>query len=183
MRLLIGCEESGVVTAAFRKKGVNAWSCDLIDTRGNPEHHIKADVFSVLEYQSWDGLIAFPPCTRLCRSGARWWPLYASEHEEALDFVERLMMFPKHVIENPIGAIGSRIRKPDQIIQPWMFGHGEVKATCLWLRGFPKLAATHVVSGRYPAIHYMAPGPNRSRDRSKTYQGIADAMAMQWCEQ
>jgi len=127
-------------------------------------------------------MIAHPPCTYLARSGARWWKDRQSEQAEALEFVRLLLNAPiaQICLENPIGIISTRIRKPDQIIQPWMFGHGETKATCLWLKGMPLLKATQIVTGREPRIHYMAPSPHRSRDRSRTYQGVAEAMAAQW---
>ena len=136
----------------------------------------------ILDLDHWDLMIAHPPCTYLAVSGARWWANRKQEQEEALEFVQRLMDAPikKIAIENPIGLISTRIRKPDQIIQPWMFGHGETKATCLWLKNLPKLVPTDIVSGRDDRIHRMPPGPNRGKERSRTYQGIADAFAAQW---
>lgn len=127
-------------------------------------------------------MIAHPPCTHLAVSGARWWKDKENEQREALDFVRLLMDAPiaKIAIENPISCISTRIRKPDQIIQPWQFGHGETKATCLWLKGLPKLVETNVVDGRRARVHHEAPGPDRWKNRSRTYQGIADAMAEQW---
>jgi len=127
-------------------------------------------------------MIAFPPCTYLCSSGARWWVDNAEAQNKALDFVRNLMKQPikKIAIENPIGIISTRIRKPDQIIQPWMFGHGETKATCLWLKNLPKLKPTDIVEGREARVHKEPPGPERWKNRSRTYQGIANAMAEQW---
>jgi len=127
-------------------------------------------------------MIAHPPCTHLAVSGARWFKDKQQEHKEALEFVMELMEapIPKICIENPISIISTRIRKPDQIIQPWMFGHGETKATCLWLKNLPKLEPTNIVEGRDSRIHKMPPGPNRWKERSRTYPGIAQAMAAQW---
>lgn len=130
----------------------------------------------------WDMMIAFPPCTHLAVSGARWFKDKQKEQEEALNFVRYLMNVPieKIAIENPIGVISTKIRKPDQIIQPWQFGHGETKATCLWLKNLPLLVPTKIVSGRVPRVHYESPGPDRWKNRSRTYQGFADAMSLQW---
>jgi len=130
----------------------------------------------------WDLMIAHPPCTHLAVSGSRWFADKQAEQVDALDFVRMLMAapIPRIAIENPVSVISSRIRKPDQIIQPWMFGHGETKATCLWLKGLPKLTPTNVVEGREAKVHRMPPGPDRWKNRSRTYQGIADAMAQQW---
>jgi hypothetical protein len=180
MRVLIACEYSGAVRDAFVKNGHDAMSCDLLPT-DVPGNHYHGDVFDVIN-DGWDLMIAHPPCTHLAVSGARWFKDKVEEQKEALEFVQRLMDAPinKIAIENPISIISSRIRKPDQIIQPWMFGHGETKATCLWLKGLPKLFATDVVEGREAKIHKMSPGPNRWKERSKTYQGIATAMANQW---
>jgi hypothetical protein len=127
-------------------------------------------------------MIAHPPCTHLAVSGARWWPGKAKEQAEALVFVRALMLapIPRVAIENPVSKISSAVRKPDQVIQPWQYGHGETKATCLWLRGLPLLTPTKIVEGREPRIHHMAPGPDRWRERSRTYEGIAEAMAQQW---
>ena len=127
-------------------------------------------------------MIAHPPCTHLAVSGARWFKFKQQEQQEALEFVKELMEapIPKIALENPISIISSRIRKPDQIIQPWMFGHGETKATCLWLKGLPPLLPTNIVDGREPRIHHMPPSADRWKLRSETYQGIADAMAAQW---
>ena len=180
MRVLIACEYSGAVRDAFINNGHDAMSCDLLPT-DVPGNHYHGDVFDVIN-DGWDLMIAHPPCTHLAVSGARWFKDKVKEQAESLEFVRRLMDAPidKIAIENPISIISSRIRKPEQIIQPWMFGHGETKATCLWLKGLPKLFATDVVEGREAKIHKMSPGPNRWKERSKTYQGIATAMANQW---
>jgi site-specific DNA-cytosine methylase len=180
MRVLIACEYSGAVRDAFINNGHDAMSCDLLPTDVNGPHY-QGDVFDVIN-DGWDLMIAHPPCTHLAVSGARWFKDKVNEQREALEFVQQLMDAPidKIAIENPISIISSRIRKPEQIIQPWMFGHGETKATCLWLKNLPKLIPTDVVDGREARIHKMSPGPNRWKERSKTYQGIADAMATQW---
>lgn len=181
MRILVACEESAVVRDAFNARGHQAWSCDLLPTRGNPRRHLQGDVLTLLDHH-WDMLIAFPPCTHLACSGARWFKDKTQEQGEAIAFFLALANanVARIAIENPIGVMSSRYRKPDQIIQPWQFGHGETKATCLWLKGLPKLIPTNIVDGREARIHRMAPGPNRARDRSETYQGIAEAMAEQW---
>ena len=180
MRVLVACEYSGIVRDAFAALGHDAWSCDLLPTErlGN---HINGDVLDHL-HRNWDMMIAHPPCTHLAVSGARWFKDKPQEQAEALDFVRRLMDAPIHciAIENPISIISSRIRKPDQIIQPWQFGHGETKATCLWLKNLLKLVPTNIVEGREARIHKMPPGPDRWKERSRTYQGIATAMASQW---
>ena len=180
MRVLVACEFSGTVRDSFASLGHNAWSCDLLDTE-KPGNHYKGDVRDILG-EGWDLMIAHPPCTHLAVSGARWFYLKQREQAEALEFVRLLMdaPIPRICIENPISIISSRIRKPDQIIQPWMFGHGEAKSTCLWLKNLNKLVPTNIVSGREARIHKMPPSPDRWKERSKTYQGIADAMANQW---
>ena len=180
MRVLVACEFSGTVREAFAAYGHDAWSCDLLETE-IPGQHIVGDVLEVLS-DGWDLMIAHPPCTHLSVSGARWWKDKAQEQADALEFVRALMAAPidRIAIENPISKISSAIRKPDQIVQPWQFGHGETKATCLWLRGLEPLRPTKVVDGREPKVHRMAPGPNRWRERSRTYAGIAKAMAQQW---
>jgi len=180
MRVLIACEFSGRVREAFIKHGYDAWSCDLIPSE-IPGHHINGDVRMVLD-EEWELMIAHPPCTHLAVSGARWFKDKQKEQVEALDFVRTLLdaPIPRIALENPVSVISTHIRKPDQIIQPWMFGHGETKATCLWLKNLPKLEPTNIVSGREGKVWKMAPGPNRWKDRSRTYQGIADAMAAQW---
>jgi len=140
-------------------------------------------VLDILD-DGWDLMIAHPPCTHLAVSGSRWFAKKQDEQQEALDFVRTLLDAPiPHIaLENPISIISSRIRKPDQIIQPWQFGHGETKATCLWLKGLPKLAPTNIVDGREARVHRMSPGPNRWKERSRTFSGIAAAMAEQWGE-
>jgi site-specific DNA-cytosine methylase len=182
-RVLIACEYSGAVRQAFRDRGFDAWSCDLLASEDNSDFHIKGDVLAtyVIE-QDWDLMIAHPPCTHLAVSGARWFKDKQEEQKEALWFVQQLLDSPiKHIaLENPISIISSKIRKPDQIIQPWQFGHGETKATCLWLKDLPKLEPTNIVEGREPRVHMMPPGPDRWKERSRTYKGIAEAMAKQW---
>lgn len=184
MRVLVACEFSGVVRRAFRAKGHDAWSCDLLPAEDNDFHHFKDSIFHVLARNplSWDLLIAHPPCTHLAVSGARWFKDKQEQQEDALDFVRALMAAPidRIAIENPVSIISTRIRKPDQIIQPWQFGHGETKATCLWLKDLPKLTPTNIVEGRNARVHKMPPGPDRWKERSRTFEGIAAAMADQW---
>lgn len=181
MKVLVACEFSGTVRDAFIQGGHDAMSCDLLPTE-KPGPHYQGDVLDILG-DGWDLLIAHPPCTHLAVSGARWFKEKAEEQAGALEFVSRLLNapIPRIALENPISIISSRIRKPDQIIQPWQFGHGETKATCLWLKGLPKLVPTNIVEGREARIHRMPPGPDRWKERSKTFQGIAEAMANQWC--
>jgi hypothetical protein len=183
MKVLVACEFSGVVRRAFRDRGHDAWSCDLLPAEDGPDWHFRRDVISVLD-RGWDMMIAHPPCTDLAVSGARHFSVKQADgrQERALDFVRALMdaPIPRIAIENPISIISSRICKPDQIIQPWQFGHGETKATCLWLKGLPKLTPTNIVEGREARIHRMPPGPNRWKERSRTLEGIAAAMADQW---
>lgn len=196
MKVLVACEFSGVVRDAFRRCGHEAWSCDLLPAEdGGP--HLLGDVRQYLVEPfgggvlmagtrlpsfRWDLMIAHPPCTHLAVSGARHFKDKVMQQAEALDFVRALMAAPiaRIAIENPISVISSKIRKPDQIIQPWQFGHGETKATCLWLKNLPKLVPTNVVEGREARVHRMTPSPNRWRERSRTYAGIASAMADQW---
>lgn len=183
MRVLIACEESAVVRDAFHKVGVwRTHSCDILTTRGDPRAHIQCDVLKILDDENWDLMIAFPPCTHLAVSGARWFKDKQAEQTEAIAFFMALAnaRIPRIAIENPIGIMSTCYRKPDQIIQPWMFGHGETKATCLWLKNLPPLKPTKIVEGRLARIHRMAPSKTRARDRSETYQGIATAMAEQW---
>ena len=181
MRVLVACEYSGRVRDAFLAKGHDAWSCDLLDT-DVPGPHIKGDALSAAYDQLWDLMIAHPPCTHLAVSGARWFKDKLAEQAEALHFVRLLLGAPieRIALENPVSIISSRIRKPDQVIHPWQFGHGETKATCLWLKGLPKLVPTDIVEGRSPVVHHMSPGPDRWKKRSTTYLGIAAAMAQQW---
>lgn len=187
MRILIACEFSGVVRRAFRERGHDAWSCDLLPAEDGDRHHIQCDVFDVLD-MGWQMMLAFWPCTRLCNSGVRWLAernLWGPMRESAECF-KRLLncdSIPIRGMENPVmhkyarEIIGSR---HDQVVQPWQFGHGETKATCLWLRGLPKLMPTRIVAGREARIHRMSPGKNRGHERSRTYPGIAAAMAQQW---
>jgi hypothetical protein len=180
MRILVACEFSGTVRDAFAAKGHDAWSCDILPTE-KPGNHYECDVREVLG-GGWDLMVAHPPCTHLAVSGARWWPFKRKEQAEALDFIRTLLAapIPRIAIENPVSLISSAIREPDQIIHPWQFGHGETKATCLWLKNLPHLVPTNVVPGREARIHKMPPSENRWRERSRTYQGIAEAMADQW---
>lgn len=185
LHVLVACEFSGVVRRAFRALGHNAYSCDLLPSEDGDEHHYQFDVMDILSSPvPWDLMICHPPCTHLAVSGARWFKAKQREQAEALQFVGWLLGAPiPHIaLENPISIISSAIRKPDQIIQPWMFGHGETKATCLWLKNLPKLMPTNIVDGREARIHRMPPGPDRWKERSRTFPGIAEAMAKQWSE-
>lgn len=182
MKILIACEYSGIVRDAFIKKGHDAISCDILPTE-SPGPHYQGDIRNIL-YDRWDGIIAFPPCTDLAVSGARWFKekQVDGRQQQSIDF---FMLFANHpcegiCIENPIGIMSTIWRKPDQIIQPWMFGHGETKATCLWLKNLSPLKSTNIVDGREARIHKMPPSKDRGKLRSMTYQGIADAMADQW---
>jgi hypothetical protein len=179
-RVLVACEFSGAVRDAFARRGWDAWSCDLLPSESPGQHH-QGDVSKILS-DGWDLLIAHPPCTHLAVSGARWFHLKQQQQAEALAFVRLLLdaPVPKIALENPVSIISSRIRKPDQVIQPWQYGHGEVKATCLWLKNLPPLRPTQIVDGRVPRVHMMPPSPNRWKLRSMTYPGIAEAMADQW---
>ena len=193
MRVLIACEFSGIVRDAFKERGHDAWSCDLLPTE-RPGNHIQGDVLEVLQDEDYmcsafydhlpfDLLIAHPPCTYLAVSGARWFSSRLDKQRDALDFVRKLMDAPwidKICIENPISIISSAIRKPDQIIQPWQFGHGETKATCLWLKNLPLLQPTNIVAGRKGRVWKESPGPERWKNRSRTLEGIARAMANTW---
>lgn len=180
MKVLIACEYSGAVRDAFIRRGHDAMSCDLLPTDA-PGPHYQGDVLDIIN-DGWDLMIAHPPCTHLAVSGARWFKEKQKEQAEALDFVRLLLdaPIPKIALENPISIISSRIRKPNQIIQPWQYGHGETKATCLWLKNLPNLVPTNIVEGREPRVHMMPPSPDRWKERSKTYAGIAEAMAAQW---
>jgi len=180
MKVLVACEYSGVVRDAFIEQGHNAISCDLLPSE-RPGPHYEGDVCDIIN-NGFDLMVAHPPCTHLAVSGARWFKDKQAEQLEALDFVRLLLNAPidRIALENPVSIISSRICKPSQIIQPWQFGHGETKATCLWLKNLPKLVPTNIVEGREAKVHRMTPGPNRWKERSRTYQGIADAMASQW---
>jgi hypothetical protein len=187
MKVLIAFEFSGIVRDAFIANGHQAVSCDLIPTEA-PGPHIQGDVLELIRWDEkhglppYDMMLAFPPCTRLCVSGARWFKKYQNEQEESLELVRKVMdaPIPRICIENPISIISTRIRKPDQIIQPWMFGHPETKATCLWLKNLPKLKPTNIVEGRAARVHLEPPSPDRWKNRSRTMTGIANAMADQW---
>ena len=180
MKVLVACEFSGVVRNAFLGLGHQAVSCDLLDTE-TPGAHLHRDVREVLDW-NWDLMIAHPPCTHLAVSGARWFKDKMKEQAEALAFVQTLMdaPIPKICIENPVSVISTKIRKPDQIIQPWQYGHGETKRTCLWLKNLPLLNPTDIVSGREARVHREPPSPNRWKNRSRFFPGIAKAMAEQW---
>ena len=183
MRILVACEFSGVVSGAFSALGHDAWSCDLLPSERDGQHH-QGDVLEFLTDNPgyFDLMIAHPPCTHLAVSGARWFKDKAQQQWEALEFVRALMAanIPRICIENPVSVISGYIRKPDQIIQPWQFGHGETKKTCLWLKNLPRLIPTDIVSGREPRVHMMPPGPDRWKNRSRSYEGIGKAMADQW---
>jgi hypothetical protein len=178
--VLVACEYSGTVRNAFSAQGWDAWSCDLLPTE-QPGQHFMGPVEAVLGL-GWDLMIAHPPCTHLATSGARWFGAKAQQQADALDFVRLLMAAPIDCIavENPASVISSRIRPADQVIQPWQFGHGETKATHLWLKNLPRLQPANIVAGREARIHLMPPSPERWRERSRTYPGIAEAMAQQW---
>ncbi len=182
MRVIVACEYSGTVRDAFLRAGHYALSCDLLPCESTASgDHYQGDVRDVLDH-GWDLMIAHPPCTHLAVSGARWFKDKKAQQEEALDFVRLLLNAPveRIALENPVSIISSHIRKPDQIIQPWMFGHGETKATCLWLKNLPLLKPTNIVDGREQRIHRMPPGPDRWKERSRTFVGIATAMSEQW---
>jgi site-specific DNA-cytosine methylase len=182
MRVLVACEYSGRVRDAFRRHGHEAMSCDLLPTEEPGPHH-QGPVEEVL-HAGWDLMVAHPPCTDLAISGSRWLAQKQADGrtDAALSFVRLLMAAPidRWCIENPVSLISSRIRKPDQIIQPWQFGHGETKATCLWLKNLPRLKPTCCVDGRDGRVWLMPPGPERWKERSRTYEGVAQAMAEQW---
>jgi hypothetical protein len=195
MKVLIACEESQTVCKAFRALGHEAYSCDILDcSGGHPEWHIKGDALEVLTSQEFDLKIGFPPCDHLAVSGARWFTEKRADGRQRRGIQFFLKMANLcDAIENPIGIMSGgsyfkkhypewamHTRKPDQIIQPWQFGHGETKATCLWLKGLPLLQPTNIVDGRESRIHKMPPTPDRAKLRSKTYEGIAAAMAQQW---
>lgn len=192
MRILIACEYSGVVRDAFIHAGYDAVSCDILPTE-SPGPHIQDDVLRHLN-DGWDMMIAHPPCTHLAVSGAAWFAgKQDGRQQDALEFVRKLMRAPiPHIaIENPVSIISTRIRKPDQVIHPWQFGHTEQKSTCLWLKNLPRLRPTKIVYGEMmqlpknerERLHYLPPSPDRAKERSRTFSGIADAMATQWgCE-
>ena len=185
MRVLVACEYSGAVRRAFRARGHDAWSCDFLPAEDGDPHHIQGNVIShpIIE-RGWDVLIAFPDCTYLTVSGARWMsiPWRQEAQQWALAFVRTLwaLPIPRKGLENPVGRLSTLWRKPDQIIQPWQFGHGETKATCLWLDNLPPLEPTNIVDGREGRVCKESPSPDRWKERSRTYEGVAQAMAMQW---
>ncbi len=198
MRVLVACEFSGIVRDAFRERGHDAVSCDLLPSERFEAPHIEGDAIMAAyggkdgrvpvadwlprDLLQWDLMVAHPPCQFLAVSGARWFKDRQAQQKAALQFVYALMNapIPRIALENPISVISSHIRKPDQIIQPWQFGHGEVKATCLWLKNLPRLRPTNIVSGRSPRVHHASPGPDSWKERSRTLPGIAAAMADQW---
>lgn len=184
-RVLVACEFSGIVREAFAAQGFDVTSCDLLPTElpcSRNAAHIVGNVLELLIPWTWDLLIAFPPCTHLASSGARWFKEKAQEQRDAVTFVKALAEAPieKIAIENPIGVLSTLWRKPDQIIQPWQFGHGETKATCLWTKNLPQLSPTEIVTGREARVHREPPSKDRWKNRSRTYEGIAKAMATQW---
>jgi hypothetical protein len=196
MLVLIGCEESQEVCKAFRALGHEAYSCDLEECSGGyPAWHLQMDVFEAIKLKKWDLAIFHPTCTYLTISANRWYKdqperksgtlvgeARRQERVKAIKFFMDLYNcdIPKIAIENPIGIMSSEFRKPDQVIQPWMFGHGETKATCLWLKGLPRLKPTNIVAGREQRIWKLSAGKDRTKLRSKTYKGIAEAFANQW---
>jgi len=200
VKILVACEESQAVTIELRKLGHEAYSCDIEPcSGGHPEWHLQQDVLPLLNgnctfitedgtphttYSRWQMIIAFPPCTHLASSGARWFLEKQADgrQQRGVDFFMKFTNIdcPRVAIENPIGAMSTYYKNPDQIIQPWQYGHGETKATCLWLKGLPLLQPTNIVDGRAHRVHRMPPGPERAKARSRTYLGIAKAMAEQW---
>lgn len=194
MRVLIACEFSGVVRRAFRERGHDAWSCDILESQDSSPWHVTGPVEGILD-RGWDLMIAHPPCTHLAVSGARWFkekPEKEALQKEALDFVRLLMEAPikRKCIENPVSVISTKIRKPDQIIQPWMFGHEISKRTCLWLENLPLLKPTKIVGrGKFhitkggkilPEWYNLPPSKDRGKLRSIFFEGVAEAMANQW---
>lgn len=180
----MACEFSGAVRRAFRERGHDAWSCDLLPAEDESKYHIHGDALETAYREGvWDLMVAFPPCTHLASSGARWFKGKRREQVLAVQFVKDHLYWapiPRVAIENPIGVLSTKFMKPTQIIQPWQFGHPETKATCLWLKNLPKLEPTNIVEGRTPRVHYESPGPDRWKRRSRTLPGIAAAMAEQW---
>lgn len=184
MKILVACEESQAVTIELRRLGHEAYSCDIEPcSGGHPEWHLQVDALELLKMK-WDMILAFPPCTHLAVSGARYFEQKRKDgrQQAAIDFFMRFANAdcPKIAIENPVGIMSSVWRKPDQIIQPWQFGHGETKKTCLWLKGIPLLVPTNIVDGREQRIWKMPPSEDRAKNRAKTFPGIARAMAEQW---
>ena len=184
MKILVACEESQAVTIEMRRLGHEAYSCDIEPcSGGHPEWHLQVDALELLKMK-WDMILAFPPCTHLAVSGARYFEQKRKDgrQQAGIDFFMRFANAdcPKIAIENPVGIMSSVWRKPDQIIQPWQFGHGETKKTCLWLKGIPLLVPTNIVDGREQRIWKMPPSEDRAKNRAKTFPGIARAMAEQW---
>jgi hypothetical protein len=183
IRVLVGCEYSATVRDAFRARGFNAWSCDLLPCDGDPAWHIQGDLLEIMN-DGWDLIIFHPPCTHLSVSGARHFAAKQADgrQQAALQFVRDLMACNARfwALENPVSIISTQIRKPDQTVQPWQFGHGETKRTCFWIKDLPLLVSTNVVSGREARVFRLPPSADRWKIRSKTFQGIADAMAIQW---
>lgn len=196
LKILVGCEESQAVCIALRELGHEAYSCDLEDCSGNhPEWHLKMNIFDAITLKNWDMGIFFPPCTYLTVSANKWYKdqpprksgalvgeARREARREAIEFFMRLYKceIPLVAIENPIGVMSTEFRKPDQVLQPWMFGHNETKATCLWLKNLPLIKPTNIVNGRDQRLHKLSPSKDRAKLRSKTYPGIAAAMAAQW---
>lgn len=188
MKVLVACEYSATVRDAFLERGHDAWSCDILPTEKNPARHIIGDAIDIAYGQDWDLMIAHPPCTYLCNSGVRWLhsdPNRWAKMVQGAEFFKKLLGAPVNLIavENPImhkHAVEIIGRRQDQIIQPWQYGHGETKATGLWLKGLSKLIPTNIVSGREARVFRMPPGPNRGKERSRFFNGIAEAMAEQW---
>lgn len=182
MRVLVACEYSGTVRDAFTRAGHFAMSCDFLPTE-SPGLHWQGDVTDILGCE-WDLMIAHPPCTHLAVSGSRWFPQKRADgsQQRAIDFFMTLVNAPieRIAVENPVSIMSTVYRKPDQIIQPWQYGHGETKATCLWLKNLSALTPTNIVDGRDARVHKMPPSPERWKERSRTYKGIAEAMAQQW---
>jgi hypothetical protein len=196
LRIICGCEESQILTQAFRDLGHEAYSCDLIPTSGkHSEWHFQEDIFEVLKRENFDLGVFFPPCTYLTISANKWYKdqparksgaLVGAERRQARELAVKFFMdlynsdIPHIAIENPVGIMSTRFRKPDQVIQPWMFGHGETKATCLWLKNLPKLTPTNIVEGREQRMHKLPKTPDRAKLRSKTFAGVAKAIAEQY---
>jgi site-specific DNA-cytosine methylase len=185
MKILVACEESQTVCKAFRERGHEAYSCDILPcSGGHPEWHIQGDAIEEAYSGKYDMMIAHPPCTHLAVSGARYFKekIADGRQQEAINFFMKLINAPinKIAVENPVCIMSSKYKKPDQIIQPWMFGHGETKATCLWLKNLPKLKPMNIVEGREQRIWKLPPSKDRAKIRSKTYEGIANAIASQW---
>lgn len=182
MKVLVACEYSGIVRDAFIARGHDAMSCDLLPSETEGPHY-QGDVRDVLDYP-WDLMVAHPPCTHLSVSGARWFDEKRADgrQQAAVSFFMALARAPieRIAIENPVCVMSRLWRRPDQVIQPWQYGHGETKATCLWLKGLPRLTPTQIVEGREARVHRMPPSPERWKERSRTFAGIAAAMAGQW---